>query len=253
MIGLIAATTQESNALLRCVREWKRIAMGTFRSHRFELSGRSCLLVTSGMGIRRAREAARALVVMSAPRLLVSFGIAGAVETDLEIGDVVAAEAVCQLDQGAPGSLLPLATWPETAREAVVGALAERGARLFGGTAVTTHGSQFVQYRPGQMTHPILEMETAGIAQVAAENGIPLLSLRAISDGPRAPIPFDLGDMMDENANLRVGRMLKALVRHPGILLQSGKLIRNTRVAADNAAIALVALLSQPAVGQPSG
>ena len=54
--------------------------------------------------------------------------------------------------------------------------------------------------------HPILEMETAGIAQVAAENGIPLLSIRAISDGPRAPIPFNLGEMMDEDANLRAGR-----------------------------------------------
>jgi hypothetical protein len=96
-------------------------------------------------------------------------------------------------------------------------------------------------------------METAGIAQVAAEKGIPLLSLRAISDGPRAPIPFNLGEMMDADANLHIGRMLKAAVRHPGIILQSRGLMRNSKVAADNAAIALVAALSQPAIGQPRG
>ena len=52
------------------------------------------MLVTSGMGMRRASEAARELIKTNAPCLLISFGIAGAVEADLEIGDVVVAEAV---------------------------------------------------------------------------------------------------------------------------------------------------------------
>jgi len=43
-------------------------------------------------------------------------------------------------------------------------------------------------------------METAGIAGVAVEFNTLLLSLRALSDGPGAPIPFDLGKVMDENA-----------------------------------------------------
>jgi hypothetical protein len=50
---------------------------------------------------------------------------------------------------------------------------------------------------------------------------------------------------MDEDANLQFGRMLKAVVRHPGIVLQFRRLIRNTWIAADNAAVALVAVLSQ--------
>ena len=96
-------------------------------------------------------------------------------------------------------------------------------------------------------------METAGIAQVAVEKGISLLSLRAISDGPRAPLPFNLGEMMDEDANLHAGKMLKFVVCHPGIVLQFRQLIRNTSIATDNAAIALVAALSQPAIEQPCG
>jgi nucleoside phosphorylase len=183
---------------------------------------------------------------MAAPQALVSFGIAGAVELDLEIGDVVAAESVCLLDQGVLGPLSPLANWSDAAQEAIVQALAKRDARLFAGTAVTTRGSQFEGYQPGEISHPILEMETTGIVQVAVEKGIPLFSLRAISDGPRAPLPFDLGEMMDDDANLRVGKMLKFLLRHPGLVLQTPQLIRNTRIAADNAAIALVAALGQP-------
>ena len=249
-IGLIAAMAQERDALLRRVRGWRKTALGPFRGHSFELLGRTCVLVTSGMGMRRAGEATRCLVEMAAPQALVSFGIAGAVEADLEIGDVVAAESVSLLDQGVLGPLSPLATWSDAAQEAIVQALAKRDARLYAGTAVTTRGSQFEAYQPGEISHPILEMETTGIAQVAVEKGIPLFSLRAISDGPRAPLPFDLGEMMDDDANLRVGKMLKFLLRHPGLVLQTPQLIRNTGIAADNAAIALVAALSQPIMEQ---
>jgi len=256
-IGLIGAMTQESAALLRLVKDWKRIPIGGLPAYIFYLSGQTCLLVTSGMGVRRAAEAARTLLERNtppnAPRLLISFGIAGAVQADLDIGDVILPEAVCKLEQAVPGSLTPLAPWPAAAREAATQALAKRGAHLFIGTAVTTGGSHVMESQLGELKHPILEMETAGIAQVAAEVGIPFLSLRAISDGPRAPIPFDLGEVMDEDANLRTGRLLKMIVRNPWIVLQSRRMMRNNRIAADNAAIALVAALSQAAFGKPQG
>jgi adenosylhomocysteine nucleosidase len=245
MIGLVAALTQERDTLLRHVKGWKWVALGSFRGTSFELSGQTCLLVTSGMGVRRAQKASRILVEANALRLLVSFGIAGAVEEDLKIGDVVVAEAVCRLEQEMPGPLLPLAPWSDAAREAAVQVLAGRSARLFTGTAVTTRGSQVTKSQLGDMMHPVLEMETAGIAQVAAEAGIPLLSLRAISDGPSAPIPINLVEMMDEDANLQTVRLLRTVIRHPKIVLQVRRLMRNTRIAADNVAVALVAALSQ--------
>jgi hypothetical protein len=93
-------------------------------------------------------------------------------------------------------------------------------------------------------------METAGIAQVAMEKNIPLLALRAISDGPSAPLPFDLGEMMDEDANLHAGRLLRVILHNPGIIFDSRQMIHNTRIAANNAAIALIAALSKADFGQ---
>jgi nucleoside phosphorylase len=256
-IGLIAAMTQESAAFLRCVKQWQHFAVGPFRGNSFVISGQTCLLVTSGMGVRRAAEAARTLVEKSSPlntpRLLISFGIAGAVQADLDIGDVILPEAFCKMEQGVPGALTPLASWPTAAREAATQALAKRGAHLFAGTAVTTGGSQVMESQLGELKHPILEMETAGIAQVAAEVGIPLLSLRSISDGPRAPIPFDLGEIMDEDANLKAARLMQMILRNPGIVLQSRQMMRNNRIAADNAAFALMAALSHAAFEEPQG
>jgi adenosylhomocysteine nucleosidase len=244
-IGLIAAMTQESAALLRCVKRRKRITLGSLRCVSFELSGVTCVLVTSGMGGWRAGEAARNLGELCSPRLLISFGIAGAVEADLDIGDVILADSVCQLEQGIASPLLPLGHWSEAAREAASQALAQRGKRCYVGTAVTTGGAPIKENQLGTLEHPILEMETYAIAQVAAEKGIPLFSLRAISDGPRAPIPVDLGEVMDDEANLKARKLIMAVIRNPRIVLQSRRMMRNSTIAADSAAIALVASLHQ--------
>ena len=199
------------------------------------------------MGLRRAALAARALIDAAGPQLLVSLGVAGAVDADLEIGDVVAARNTCLLDKhGLPGPFQPLAVLSETAWQAARLALQPGGAGLYYGTAVTTHASQFIRQRPQQLTNPVLEMETAAIAAVAAGQGLPLLSLRAISDGLRAPIPFNLERMLDGQDNLRTVEILKTILRHPGILPQLLRMGRNTRQAAANAALALLAILTQP-------
>jgi hypothetical protein len=51
--------------------------------------------------------------------------------------------------------------------------------------------------------------------------------------------------MMDEQDNLRNGEILKTILGHPGMLPQLVRMVRNSKKAADNAALALVAALSQ--------
>jgi adenosylhomocysteine nucleosidase len=245
-IGIIAAMPQERDACLRIIEGPKRSMLGPFRCDHFGLAGRDCWLLTSGMGLKRAAQAASVLIEATNPQFLVSAGVAGAVREDLEIGDVVVSRNTCLLDKGLPGLFQPLACLSVTAWQAVELALQPRQARLFSGTALTTRGSQFVQHQPEEMANPILEMETAGIARVAADRGIPLLSLRAISDGPRAPIPFDLEVTIDEDYNLRVGEVIKALFGHPRKLPQFLHMGLNTRSAAENVAMALITALSQP-------
>jgi adenosylhomocysteine nucleosidase len=245
-IGLIAAMSSESEALLRRIKGWNRTMLGPFRGAHFQLMDRDCLLVTSGMGLKRAMDATRTLLTASSPHLLVSFGIAGAVNADLQIGDVVVAGNTCLLENGLPGISQPLASLSDTAWNAAARVLHPEGVRLVHGTAITTRGSQVVPQQLGEIANPILEMETAGIAHVAAEKGIPFLSLRSISDGPRSPIPLDLEAVMDNEYNFRIGELIKTVLRHPEIILKSRQMLQNSRKAADHAAMALVAALSQP-------
>jgi len=244
-IGILAAMPQERDAVLRFIKKPERTILGPFRCDRFRLAERDCWLVMSGMGVKRAGEAAGILIKAVIPQFLVSVGVAGAVNPDLEIGDVVVSRATCRLEEGRPGPFQPLALLSDAAWHAAEQTLQKRGARLFSGIAVTTPGSQLVQYQPAEMVNPVLEMETAGIAQVAIEQGIPLLSLRAISDGPRAPIPFDLETMIDKDYNLHTGRLIKTFLSHPQMLSQLMRMGQNTTKAATNASIALIAALNQ--------
>ena len=243
-IGIIAAMAQESGAFLPFIKEQERSRLGGLRCQRFQLGQRDCWMVTSGMGLRRAAQATRRLVEAADPQLLVSVGVAGATSQDLAIGDVVACQQTCLLERGAAGPRQSMAILSQAAWQAAEQALQGRGVRLVPGTAVSTRGGQFIQ-QEAQMPDPVLEMETVGIAREAAEYSIPLLSLRAISDGPLAPIPFDLETMLDEQDNLRIGRVLTAVLAHPQMIPQLLRMGRHTRQAAENAAAALTAALSQ--------
>ena len=247
-IGIVAAISQESKALLHHIGQWERIPIGPFRAYRFRLLERDCLLIESGMGIKRAANATQALLAVANPHFLVSFGVVGAIEDDLQIGDVVLSHTTCILDHGRPGQFHRLASFSDVARQAVAQALELRGARLYSGTAITTRGSQVVLRQAETIEHPILEMETAGIAQVAAKNGIPLLSLRAISDCPSEPIPFSLDTTTDEEGGLLLGKMILTVIGQPKILFHSIRMLRNLRRAAHNAATALIIALRQPTV-----
>ena len=242
--------SEECRPLLRRVQAWEACRVGQLKGYRFRLDDRDCLLVQSGIGMRRAGEAAGALLARASPQLLVSFGVAGAVKDGLQIGDVVAVRRAILLEQGISGPIMHLATLSGPAQAAVAEALQPGGARLVWGTALTTRGSQIVQVEPPELENPVLEMETAAIAQAAAQYNVPLMALRGVSDNPRQPLPIHPDAVMDENYQLRVGKLIRILVRHPETVLQFSRMRRNTAMAAENAAMAVIAALSNQTVIQ---
>jgi adenosylhomocysteine nucleosidase len=244
-IGLIAAMTQESNALLRLIKGWKRISFGQFRGVRFKSKNFDCLLIITGWGRERAGDATRVLLAEASPQVLISFGIAGAVNSDLQIGDVVVSSKSYLLENGIPGRSESLSPFSEAAWNAIGNVLHAKKANLYKGTAITTHGAQVVLQQTEDLPYPVLEMETAGIVQAAAESGVPVVSIRSISDNPQVPIPIDLEAAMDENDNLRIDRLIMMTLRNPKIIFQSGQMMKNTRIAAEHAALAVTAVLGE--------
>jgi nucleoside phosphorylase len=242
-IGIISAMPVERRAILKHSLKFERSKLGQLSCFRFSLSGRNCILVESGIGIKRAMYATSTLIATYRPGLIVSCGIAGAAEDDLRIGDVVAADKTFVLDEKGAGIHFSLHPLSDMARISAGRALEKLGARLVSGTVITTRMSNAEQSLPAGTIHPVFDMETTGIAHAASEHGIAVMGLRAVSDGPSAPLSFDIGKMTDEDYNLYISKAARMVIRNPRLLLGTFRILRNARTAATNAAAALAAAL----------
>jgi adenosylhomocysteine nucleosidase len=109
------------------------------------------------------------------PRLLISAGFAGALDNQLQVGDLFLAEnfsdATLLTDARKALADLPVRVGPLTTENVVLDSAADR--------------SQLAQ-RTGAAA---VDMETSAIAKACAAAGVPLLSLRAITDTPALPFP----------------------------------------------------------------
>jgi len=200
--------------------------------------GAPCLVVQTGIGPDRAREAAAA-----APpaRLFVSCGCAGALVDWLRAGDLVAADGVIPLDaMGRPDPRLPAAGRPVAAWAAGrgfrvhVGSIASSGALLSGGA------SKAVGAATGALA---VEMESGAIAAEAAARGVPFVGLRVILDeaGQRIPVGLDVVD--ETTGELRAARALAGLAPRPWLWAATIRLARQRRRAERRLVAFLAALL----------
>jgi hypothetical protein len=92
-----------------------------------------------------------------------------------------------------------------------------------------------------------VDMETEIIAQACSVRGIPMLSLRVISDSSREPFPAPPSILFDiERQRTNAGRLSLYLIKHPGALFDLFRFvlqITQARKILTNAIITLVSKL----------
>jgi len=192
------------------------------------------------MGLEAARKATRAIIETVSPQVIVSFGIAGALGEGLAIGDILAGEHCRIWDNGRLGPAHALPPLPEAAYRTAASAAEARNARCLRGTVITVRGIQSIPAIPDGAA--VVEMETAAIAQVAAERGIPFVSIRAVSDSPEESIPFTMDG--GEEFAIKPFVLLGAILHDPRIIRALLRLNRNSNLAARNLAEVVKAVIS---------
>lgn len=211
-IGIVSALAAEASTLGPAARhgaELRRLADGA-------------LLAVSGIGGAAAAAAARRLVLAGVSGLA-SFGMAGALDPTLICGAVLLPEEVVAGDGiGSGATLLPTSgEWRQRLRAALPDSCIACGGRLL--TSARPIGQP--RAKADAWRHAgaaAVDMESAAIAQVAGQVGIPFIALRVIVDTaadelPAAVLAASVG------GRLRVGRLIGGLLRAPG---EVGALIR---------------------------
>jgi 5'-methylthioadenosine/S-adenosylhomocysteine nucleosidase len=168
-----------------------------FTIHHLRLCGRRCVLVRCGVGKVFAAFVCQHLIDTYRPSQVVFTGVAGSLNPDLDIGDVVVGRDLLQhdVDGRALGFALGQLIYtdriafpadPELLRKAMAATLG--GSRLHSGRILT--GDQFMTradiekhgHLAGELAGDVVEMEGAALAQVCSFNGIPCLVVRTVTD-----------------------------------------------------------------------
>jgi adenosylhomocysteine nucleosidase len=199
----------------------------------------------SGMGQAAARRAGEFLLGRSRPGLLVSVGFGGALTPGLAAGDLVLGETFWRYNpdtrelQAVPQPVSPRPL------PLLCDALKQAGLIAVTGSLVTT--SRIIHKgRQGEplasLPRPVLDLETAVLAELAAARGLAFLSLRAITDAAGEEIPAFLhmaGDQESVGGRAALRWLAADLRRLPDLL----HLWRRSRRAARKLAAALTVLV----------
>jgi adenosylhomocysteine nucleosidase len=193
----------------------------------------SALVLETGVG-RPAVETALgwALDRADRPEFVLSAGFSGALCPRLRVGDLILADGV-----GEPGHRWPT-TWPKE-----VPAALERGWLL---TSPVLVGEPSEKARLAREHDAVaVDMETAGIARLCHQHGVPFGCLRVISDDAGTALSPHLADLLSRG-RVSPFRLASALVRRPALAGELWRLARHTRLAARRLADGLASLLGWP-------
>jgi adenosylhomocysteine nucleosidase len=188
-------------------------------------------VVLTGMGIPRAALTAMAVLDVREPGVLLAAGVAGALDPDLKIGDVISAtEVVAGRDVFVPSVRIPAARQGRLLSIDQVLTTAEEKQEAW-----TKHGSP----RP-----LAVEMETVAIAAIAKKMKVRWAALRAISDTASVDLPLDFNRLRTEDGDLPPGRVARAVLRQPGAIPGLLRLGANTNRAGTHLAATIAAWLA---------
>lgn len=166
-------------------------------------------VLITGMGARHAERSVRKALEKFRPARILTCGFAGALDPDLKIGDVVCARET-------PVAGAKPVTFHCAARVAIT--VAEK-ARLRSETGADA-----------------VEMESAVIARVCREAGVPCVTLRAISDTAHEDLPLDFNALLTPDEELSSGKLALAILRVPQKIPALMRLGRNSAQAAQRLA-----------------
>jgi adenosylhomocysteine nucleosidase len=193
------------------------------------IDDRAIEVLHTGVGEKLCRHRLAKFVQDARFDCLISAGFAGALNDELRVGDLLLAKNFSTIELSETRSFLssfPVRKADLLTLPAMIDSREERDhvARTSGAAAV--------------------DMETEFIARICAEQGVPLLSLRVITDGPRAPFPAPAHVLFDiEHQRTHMAAPTMFFLTHPNRiprLIQFARKIGHARKILANALVTTV-------------
>ena len=195
-IGIIGAMKIEVEKLCDMAENVKKEKIGGIEFCTGTLCGHDVVIAVCGVGKVFAAMCAQAMILHYSPEMVINTGVAGALASELRVGDVAIAENVVQHDMdtspiGDPVGLISGINLVQIPADAKISSALKKAALDLGMTCLSgtiASGDQFIAdkakktYIKEAFSAIACEMEGAAIGQVCYVNGTPFGILRSISD-----------------------------------------------------------------------
>ncbi len=227
MIGIIGAMEEEVQELIADLEFAEKKTVASMDFYKGTLYGKDCVIVKSGVGKVNAALCTQILADFYRPEALINTGVAGSLDAQINIGDMVVSEDAVQHDMDASAvgdpvgqvprmDVLAFPADPVLVKKAVeANRKANPDIQTFTGRVAS--GDQFIS--GGEKKKQIqenfharcAEMEGAAIAHGAYLNKIPYVILRAISDKADGSVQMDY-PTFEKQAIVHCVRLLRELI-----------------------------------------
>ncbi|HEX3624385.1 MAG TPA: hypothetical protein VH280_03060 [Verrucomicrobiae bacterium] len=183
----------------------------------------------TGIGRENAEKAAKEFLATHTPSLLMTCGFAGALIPELKIGDVI-------FEIPAKGGAGDESYAAVRSKLAAAGA---REAKIFCAERIATTVADKKKLREDTGADAA-EMESGAVQAACSARGIPCVTVRVISDTASQDLPLDFNNFMKEDKSLDMSKLMMAVAKAPWKMGALMELQKNTKLAAQRLADALV-------------
>jgi hopanoid-associated phosphorylase len=171
------------------------------------------LVACSGTGPLNAQSAAKLLVANGATRLL-SWGCAAALCASLKPGDLILPDKLVEAEGLGSANSYISKDWLDDVRNSLASSVIVHTGSLAESQNIISSSKNKQQLR--NLTGAVaLDMESAAIARVALEHGLPFLVVRAIADPVTMDLPQAIDYSLDDQGEIHLGKLALFLVLHP--------------------------------------
>jgi len=230
MIAITFALPAESSGLVGLLREKKYASSRDGKIIYGKIDNQFVAILHTGVGRKSCQLKIDNFLRAEHPRRLISSGFAGAARENFQIGDLIVAENLSDRE------LLSEA-------QRILADRNVRTAKLF--TSATLVDSIDARNEIARTNGAdVVDMETEVIAQACSTRGIPMFSLRVISDSLCEPFPVPPSILFDiERQRINAAKLSLYLIKHPGSLFDLFRFARQIRQARRILTDAIVDLL----------
>lgn len=226
-VGIIAAMKVEADGIKAKIENAKCETVSGIEFVYGKLGEKNVVVAQCGVGKVFAALCTEAMILRYSPDCIINTGVAGALDPELSILDVVVADSVLQhdMDTSALGDPVGMISGiniinipaDSRVRDALCEGVRAAGAKVLRGTVAS--GDQFVgDSKTKTKIHTVFgaascEMEGAAVGHVCYVNGVPFGVIRAMSDGGDDAASMDFPTFAAKAAEISTKSVIEFLSR----------------------------------------